>query len=104
MEVRSYRKQKKTTTAIHFPGPMCGSAECESLNEIRIKKLKSNKPVKPKRVPPTDDAFLHLLRCQYQHLIWTQTLAPLLQITDFMEHGYETEPESQLVTPQMMTL
>ena len=87
--------ENRKKAAIHFGGAMYGSADCESLNEIRIIKVKSNNSVKPRKLPLANNAFLlHLFRCQYQLLMWRQALTPMLQIPDFMEYGYETEPVS----------
>ena len=59
--------QTEKAAATKFVLALYGITDCKSLNEARIKKAKGKKSVKPRRLPPTDDAFfLHLLRCQLQ--------------------------------------
>ena len=83
--------------------PRDGFTECKSLNAIRIKKVKGKKSNKPRRLPPTVDAFmLHLLTCQYQIWIWKKALVSILELLDFKDYGYVEDCVTESVKPQMM--
>jgi len=59
------------TGCTNFVGLLYGSKACISLDALRKDKVLSNKHVRPRMLPPTDDSFvLHLMRCLYQLLVW----------------------------------
>ena len=57
-ETAFFNSRKKA--AIEFVSALYWDSDCNSLNEIRIKKVKDKKSTNSGRLPPTDDAFPYI--------------------------------------------
>lgn len=91
-------------SCVSFVGLLYGSGKCSSLNRLRMKRVIENKSAKPRKLPPTDASFLlHLLRCTYQLMIWRGSLTALLNLPDPIEFGYETEKDTGVYMPHMVS-
>jgi len=88
----------------NFVGLLYGSKACISLDVLRKDKVLSNKHVRPRMLPPTDDSFvLHLMSCLYQLLVWKGCLTDMQKLPDPVGYGYRTDSASGTLIPQMMS-
>lgn len=90
--------------AIKLVGLLYGHTNCTSLNALRSVLALRKRPVKPRKMPPTNNSFsLHLLRCIHQLLIWRSALSAMMTSYDPIDFGYSKDLETGIYHPQLMT-
>ena len=78
-----------------FVGLTYRKSECVSLNQLRVDKAEHN--TRHKKLPPTEDSLsLHIERCIYQLMMWTNVTAAQQVLPDPTNFGYERDATNQL--------
>ncbi len=92
--------QEHVDAARVFVGLMYGNTNCLSLDLLRSEK--ATKKVRPKKLPPTEDAFkLHLQRCLLQLYVWQHAHQAMHPTLSPLDYGYEKGIDGN-VCPHMM--
>ncbi len=84
-----------------FVALMYGKKGCNSLNELRSEKALKNTPVR--KLPLTHNSFMqHILRAQYQLLIWKNACVGMHDLPAPTAYGFYIN-DGQSLQPVMMT-
>ena len=85
-------------------GLLYGCNVCMSLNKLQVNRVLEDKKVKPRKVHPTDDSLiLHLPRCNYQIMIWRESLTSVVELPSPIDYGHAIDTGTGHNMPQMVS-